>query len=82
VQYTVITNHALGGIRTRDLSNQAAADLCLRRHGHRGSAVHNSRQIRHWHSFKNSVNKFESADKQQVNKQSGDPKSDSPEAVS
>ena len=27
--------HALSGIRTRDISNQAAADLRLRPHGHR-----------------------------------------------
>jgi hypothetical protein len=31
--------HALSGIRTRDLSNQAAADLRLRRRGYRGPQV-------------------------------------------
>jgi hypothetical protein len=32
-------NHALSGIRTRDLSNQAAADLRLRQRGYRGRQV-------------------------------------------
>jgi hypothetical protein len=33
--YTTHNNYALRGIRTRDPSNRAAADLSLRPHGHR-----------------------------------------------
>ena len=31
--------HALSGIRTRDPSDEAAADQCLRPHGQRGRSV-------------------------------------------
>jgi hypothetical protein len=37
-------NHALSGVRTRDLSNLAAADLRLRPHGHRDQPHFNSVQ--------------------------------------
>jgi hypothetical protein len=41
-QQTQQTNiRALSGIRNRDPRNRVAADLCLRQHGHRGSASWN-----------------------------------------